>query len=342
MKIARTIREAYTAGEGRARQLRTEIRERLKPKVEESEWFYIDRIKQLESFALKVETGRVSNLGKMEDFFACTVIVPTLGRIEAAELLVGGLFEIVERRPPNSQETHKPASEFTFDDLRLYVRLRPALSGRPSGSEGILFEVQIKTSLQYAWGIATHELIYKTDEVSWPKQRIAFQVKAMLEHAELAISEARQLSSASAVSKQDRRTKDILTIIEQVRGLWHGESLPTDLKRLAESIAGLLSAGDVPIEQLHEILDAERRRIGVLPVDLSPYSFVVQALANCPNFDFERNFKRRRRGAVLIIHDGMDLPRWMHDEHDRIIDLTPPRTTGASEATAAAAEPVVS
>ena len=53
----------------------------------------------------------------------------------------------------------------------------------------MIFEVQIKTILQHAWSIATHDLIYKTDTVSWPKERIAFQVKAMLEHAEIAIAE---------------------------------------------------------------------------------------------------------------------------------------------------------
>ena len=256
----------------------------------------------------------------MEDFFGCTIIVPTLSQIDTAELLLGELFDVVERRPPNSRETHKHASDFTFDDLRLYVRQKPS-ERRLTGLEGILFEVQIKTVLQYAWGIATHELIYKTDEVSWPKQRIAFQVKAMLEHAELAIAEAEQLSSAPGVSKQDRRTIEVLKIIEQVKLVWRGDSLPTNLKRLAESISGVLAAGDISIDLLHDILDAERRRIGLIPLDLSPYSFVIQAVANSRDLNFERTFKRRR--SILVIHDGMDLPEWMRAGHERIIDLTP-------------------
>ena len=61
--------------------------------------------------------------------------------------------------------------------------------------------MQVKTFLQHAWGIATHDLIYKTDDVSWSRQRIAYQIKAMLEHAEMSIQEAGRLAEAVALSK---------------------------------------------------------------------------------------------------------------------------------------------
>jgi hypothetical protein len=91
---------------------------------------YVGRVKELESFALKIETGRVPDPARMEDFFACTIVVPTLSQIEEAERLVSSLFDGVGRRPPNDAETRKTASDFAFDDLRLYVARRSSVSGR--------------------------------------------------------------------------------------------------------------------------------------------------------------------------------------------------------------------
>jgi hypothetical protein len=324
MKIAKPIRDAFDNGEALYIRLKREVREVLKPRVEDCGWFYRDRVKGLESFALKVETGRYPDYARLEDFFACTVIVPTFSHLPEAITLISGVFEIVERRPKVDAETHKSASDFIFDELRLYVKRLPAADLPPSEFDGVVFEIQIKTILQYAWGIATHDLIYKTDEVSWPKERIAYQVKAMLEHAELAIAEAGQLSLAPAVSKQDNRTRDILKVIEQLRSVWTGsDMLPDDLKRLAESIVAVLRAGDVQVERLTEILLFEQRRIGLLPNDLSPYSFIVQALANHPDIHFEGNFKRNHIRIKLVIHDGMELPASMRVPHNRIIVLQP-------------------
>lgn len=163
MKIAKPIRDAFDENNPRYVRLKEDTRALLKPKVEEQSWFYADRVKQLESFALKIETGRVSKPTELEDFFACTVIVPTLGQIEKAVDLISESYEIVYRRPPNDSHTTKQASEFVFDDLRLYVRRKPVTNGRVSDLDELLFEVQVKTILQHAWGIATHDLTYKTD-----------------------------------------------------------------------------------------------------------------------------------------------------------------------------------
>jgi hypothetical protein len=113
-----------------------------------------------------------------------------------------------------------------------------------------------------------------------------------------------------------------LKIIEQLRSVWRsGNLLPNNLKRLAENIAAVLMASDVPVEHLSGILTLEKQRIGLLPSDLSPYSFVIQALANHPDLNFEAKFKRSHSRTKLVIHDGMDLPASMRASHDRIIVL---------------------
>lgn len=320
MKINSRIRDLYEACDERYRRLGEEVREKLAPRCEEHGWFYRSRVKKLESFALKLETGRIETPAAPEDFFACTIVVPTQAQIEDAEAIVSSLFDRSERRPESNEVTFKEASNFTFDDLRLYVKRRESASSRNEDLTGLIFEVQIKTILQYAWGVATHDLIYKTDTVSWPKARIAYQVKAMLEHAELAIAEANELSRAAAVAKKDGRTSQILKVIESVERLWPEDALPADRKRLAENVLGALTIAGKEPDDLAVLIQGEVRRIGLLPRNLSPYALVVQALANSEGAELEVKLKKRGRGKILI-HEDMDLPAWMAADHPRIISL---------------------
>src|SRR5690349_1782379 len=92
--------------------------------VFESQRLLNDRLKKAESFALKLETGRFSESSKLEDFFACTVVVDNLDQIKKAQELVKKNFVINAQRPKDLKFTHKDPSSFQFDDLRLYVTLK--------------------------------------------------------------------------------------------------------------------------------------------------------------------------------------------------------------------------
>jgi ppGpp synthetase/RelA/SpoT-type nucleotidyltranferase len=322
MKIARRLRELHSNRKVLIDRLASEIKDQLKPLVESKGWFFAYRVKELESFALKIETGRTSQPERLEDFFACTIVVPTLKQVPEAEELVSSLYDIQERRPKNDEETHKESSNFVFDDLRLYVARRPSSSGKNEDLEGVAFEVQIKTILQHAWAVATHDLIYKTDGASWAKERIAFQVKAMLEHAEVAIAEAESLSGALGVSKTDQKTTETVKLIELIKNVWSPDSLPKDVKRLAENIYGLMRACEVSVDAFLQIIQIEQARVGQLPTNLSPYAFVVQALANNTTIKFKDKFLRHRVRTRIVIHDEMDLPDWVNDPHERIVKIT--------------------
>lgn len=321
MKIIKKLRDIHQESTERYTRLESEVKEKLKPRVEENGWFFIARMKPLESFALKIETGRVPDPTNLEDFFACTIVVPTTRQIEDAESLVQSFYEFSHRRPKGEGKTSKASSDFAFDDLRLYVAQRPQSSGRFPDLDGLIFEIQIKTILQHAWAVATHDLIYKSDTVSWPRERIAFQVKAMLEHAEIAIAEANRLADTPAVSRKDEKTAATLRILEDIKNIWSAERLPNDVKRLAVIILELFKICDLPSDSLLKLIEAEKRRFGLLPADLSPYAFVVQALANSKEVDFEKGFKRRHIRTRLVIHEGMDLPEWMKMDHERILIL---------------------
>jgi hypothetical protein len=84
------------------------------------EWHFVDRVKGQESFAQKVETGRVSDPRQMEDFYACTVVVKNMAEVADAEIMIRNIFDFVARRPPSAAETRLEPHSFDFDHLRLY------------------------------------------------------------------------------------------------------------------------------------------------------------------------------------------------------------------------------
>jgi hypothetical protein len=321
MKVTWRIRNLHETERPNYERLSKDVVAKLDGFCDERGWFLRHRIKELESFALKLETGRVERLDRLEDFFACTIIVPTLVAVSEAEELVCAAYPLQERRPREIEMTHKSASDFVFDDLRLYLARGDDETGMNTDLADYVFEVQIKTILQYAWGIATHDLIYKSDSISWPKERVAYQVKAMLEHAELAITEVATLAGAAAMARTNQKTADLQQLMIDLREIWTPDRLPKDLRRLAETIFNLLKVCKLKVRHFRPLLQAEMRRCGTLSLDLSPYSFTLQAIAHSADVQFEQKLLAAERQFRVIVHDGIELPNWMTVEHARIVRL---------------------
>ena len=138
--------------------------------------------------------------------------------------------------------------------------------------------------------------MYKSDEVDWGKQRIAYQVKAMLEHAEVSIQEARKLATSTVLAKMDRQTEMIKAGINLLKSHWDQDELPSDLRRLAENIIALLTLVGLDVSHLESILEAKRAsRGGFHLANLSPYGTIVQYL-----FESESNCVQK-----ALIDDGI-------------------------------------
>lgn len=312
MKVPASIRRLHEDQAEVNRRLKLEV-DHLLLGLKHLRWHYESRIKELDSFALKVESGRVPDPGQLEDFFACTLVVPTALDVAAAESLITDTFALAERRPAQPARTHKRPEAFPFDDLRLYVSIRhdPAFppDRPPNDLCGIRFEVQVKTFLQHAWAIATHALVYKTDEVSWSKERIAFQIKAMLEHAELSIQEAERLAESNALAKEDGVSSDLRESISLVKAEWNADELPTDVRRLAENVTALRRALRVEIPDLEALLTTGKATRGnTHPANLSPYGVIVQYLAEAARDKLEEALTSTRSRFKVLIPAEIDLP----------------------------------
>jgi ppGpp synthetase/RelA/SpoT-type nucleotidyltranferase len=319
MKVVESIRLFYNDWSPKFNDLSAEIESMLESTIRKNGWLYIGRVKKLESLALKIETGRFSDNLHVEDFFACTIVVATFPQIEEAEKDIRSHFTVVERRPENANKTRNRASDFVFDDLRLYCIYKVPEAKRDKVLDGLKFEVQIKTVLQHAWAQATHDLTYKSETTSWSRDRIAFQVKAMLEHAEIAISEASRLASAPAVAKDDEKTSDIRLIIDKIKEIWDQDKLPSNLKLLAENIFAILKICDIKTNLFKRIIDTEICRLSLkkAPENLSPYAFTVQALAYSAEANLESKLKTSRK--IISVHKDMELPTWMKERNKNIV-----------------------
>ena len=308
MKIPASVRQLYEDQKAINDRLREKIDLRLNG-FKKPRWHYESRVKELQSFALKIESGRFADPRTLEDFLASTLVVANGAEIDEAEALISGNFAIKARRPRSQKETHKSPESFPFDDLRLYVSLPDTPTEPPTDLASVVFEVQIKTFLQHAWAIATHDLLYKTDDANWSKERIAYQIKAMLEHAEIAIQEADALARGAALAKEDWRTGAIKKAIVLVKSQWDADELPHDVRRLAGNIANLLDALHLRIERLEVILNqGKAQRDGVHPSNLSPYGTVVQYLFMAERDRMLSLLKDGKSKIRVLIPEEIELP----------------------------------
>lgn len=327
MKVPISIRTLYNELEDSFKCLSSKVNDRIN-NFKEKGWHYESRIKDLESFALKLETGRCTNPEEMEDFFGCMLVVENLNSVFKAERIINNLFDVCGRRPDRENYTSKPSDSFRFDDLRLYVKWKDDKDTKPSGIEGMLFEVQIKTFLQHAWSIATHDLIYKSDKKEWAKERIAFQVKAMLEHAEISIQEAELLSKSSSLKKTDKISDNLTNIVSFLNEVWQATTLPKDRTRLAENINTLISVIDVNLDELRDVINAETvQGRGTHILSLSPYAIIIQSLFNQkPNklIGYLTSPKTTKKFKVYL-HKELELPSTMDVSQLRNAVLYPPQ-----------------
>lgn len=243
------------------------------------QWFFICRIKEEESFALKLETGRVADPRAMEDFFACTLVVENRGSISEALKVVEEICDIARRRPPEDGKTHKSPDEFCFDDLRLYVKLKASDQLPPTPLYDIIFEIQIKTFLQHAWSIATHDLVYKGQNVDWGRARVAYQIKAMLEHAEISVERVDAIAESSLLAVTDEKIRKLKAVIDWLRNTWEEEWLPKDMVRLGENILAMAQAINVELDEIVECvrLDTEAGQ-GAALHDVTPFAAVLRSI----------------------------------------------------------------
>ena len=284
--------------------------------LERRSWQYLLRLKEPESFAQKLETGRVPRPAALEDFLGATLIVENRSEIAEARKIVDRHFSVKYRRPKTDTETTKAPDAFPFDDLRLYVRLRRPREGEAEPIQAVIFEIQIRTLLQHAWTVATHKLVYKGGTVSWSRSRVAHQVKAMLEQAEMALEAIDRLESPMT----DLNTRARSSAVGLLSKVWPEERLPADRIRLADAILELTSQLGLTTSEVEAALTSPHADgIAKDILNLTPYGAFVVAVARfhperLRAFVAEPNTYRARLFITKEMEDEAELLKELQSE----------------------------
>ena len=83
MKVSGSIRCIYDDQKATNERLKKMVDRRILG-FKDSRWHYESRVKELVSFALKIETGRFEEPATLEDFFACVVVVANASELKQA------------------------------------------------------------------------------------------------------------------------------------------------------------------------------------------------------------------------------------------------------------------
>lgn len=140
----------------------------------------------------------------------------------------------------------------------------------------------------------------------------------MLEHAEISIQEAKNLSKSTSLKKTDELSKRISTIIKLINELWPAEALPYDKKRLAENINNLIRNVGVDLQTLREILLQETGLgRGTKTLNLSPYATIVKSLFNQKLDRMTSYLTRRNCRFKVYLPRELELPPSINLDHLR-------------------------
>lgn len=227
MVVSTSIKARYDELAAHAPVLKSLVRERLVPICEAGQYGLADRIKTLDSFAEKLEAGRVKSWDELDDLYAATVIVPSL-RDEAAVLQkLEDVFVCVTLRQRSS--TRLPPDVFRFDSPRFIARLQPSPERAGAPVESMLFEVQVRTAFEHAWSTTTHALSYKADHVDWKRHRLAAALRASVEQIDLAIAGFERTADEVLPGKWDE-SELTLEMLTRFQSLFEKGRLPSEVR----------------------------------------------------------------------------------------------------------------
>lgn len=300
MKIPNRVQFIYDDLHPSFLLLKDDVDTLLAEDIKTNGWFYRSRLKKIESFYQKLELNIGYHSGSFEDFLGCEIVVDSREQIDLATDCLKKYFTIEYQRPKNVKETNLSPDSFRFSDLRLYLK-RKHSSGIPEKPfHRLKFELQIKTIFSYAWAKATHSLVYKGKEISWAKQRVSFQIKAMLEQSEYAISNIENTNDTFFPS----HTKfDVLKKTSELfKERWDTSLLPSDLKRSSENIVALAEVLNISFDAVYDILSQKLTPDFILKHrNISPFFATLVALEDATK-DFvkiNRNTKDQRKFLLV-------------------------------------------
>ncbi|MCJ2164642.1 MULTISPECIES: RelA/SpoT domain-containing protein [unclassified Pseudodesulfovibrio] len=312
MKVSKSIRDLHSELKDYALPLGKEVSGILKDYAEQNKWSFSERVKEEISFAQKIEMGMYSSIEEIDDFYGCEIVVLNLKDIDTAKKFIYNSFNVINERPKKLVS----ADSFFFDGIRLYARLKERVAG-PKPYSWMTFEVQIKTLLEKAWGEATHDFTYKCKEVKWGKERLVYQLKAILNHADIMFSEIETVSDICLPTASSITHDNVNNVTKWILDNWNESACPDNMKRLSETIVNLCKTYNLDFDSLKKIV-AKHREINGIQEDLSIYSSILQAVFNSDHKGFwaKAGKKHHYHDLKLVIPPEVELSKEVKEKID--------------------------
>lgn len=273
---------------------------------------FFSRIKLLESFAQKLEGG-IFEADKIIDLYGATIVVATTRELEKVENEVKSSFQI-HKKIVNRE---KAPEQFIYDDLHLFISFQPKVEVPNKEFLKRKFELQVKTFLQYSWDKATHDLLYKGKNMSWPLFRVAYQTKAMLEQADQVLAQIDKTAEMCPENeyKVFREKNKIISLAEKT---WKREQLSVDMRRLSTNIYDLLDAAGKNVRFLKQELSSPANKDLIQAKSITPHQAVLGILIRKDPKKLIKGLKRMNRKALLT----RELLDFMGKIPQELIDLS--------------------
>lgn len=263
--------EAYQNSESAVVALGGHVKTTVQNWCEQRNYLFTSRSKDADSLAEKLESGRFPTWSAIDDRFACTVVVPTTTHESGVLLFLDAVFKRETLRSRNS--AIKAPDVFRFDSTRWIGKLRPEVGlALAPGAGDLQFEVQVQTVFENAWGVVTHDLVYKADTIDWRKARLAAQLKAAVEQIEMTIAGFEANLDHMPQSKHPE-TDEKVAIVAALKtlisdGRLTQELVPRSWSRLADNIYELVSSYTPrPSDRPRAVRDLRKSLVSMLTAD---------------------------------------------------------------------------
>lgn len=201
---------------------------------------YSSRVKELDSLAEKIESGRYEDWNSVDDYIGAVIIVPSIKYESIILKFLESSFIKVQLKKRGS--SLKSSDVFRFDATRFIGKLRQV--DKIEIINTVNFEVQIRTAFEHAWSVTTHDLAYKSKTIDWKILRLAAQLKSSVEQLDMITLGAYDIKNSIQEHKWPE-TEVKLKICLYFDKMFEENIIPNELKpkdmsRFAENIFTLL------------------------------------------------------------------------------------------------------
>lgn len=278
MIVPKLIQDYYSQQESYVKILKRKVEETLLPYCSSLGYAFLGRIKTVQSLSEKIETGRFSSWSEIDDLYAATIVVPNKGKEKGVIEHIGTLFDIIKSK--RRETTENDPDVFRFDHTRMYCQMKDMSISHQVKS--IVFEIQVKTVFEYAWGVSTHDLFYKADIIDWRLSRLAAQLKASVEQLDMIVADSSN-AYLHVVPSPSKKTDLRRLTLELITDFFNNpevpeEICPKDKSRLSDNICSLIKKVD--IDKIKHLFSFANVKANILkranfPRSISAFQFFI-------------------------------------------------------------------